>query len=146
MRHLIREFEPADWEGAWQSARAVYPVLYGDKTEAPPMIGFDKGWVVEVEGRIVGFAFCLGQYVSDVAVLVDEESQKRLYAHALLFRVLKYIRTVGGVWSATCRHGTSYRLIQGLKDKKRLRIIREEPAEALEGQARTTVWFELVER
>jgi hypothetical protein len=146
MEAQVRDFEPKDWEQAWQLARVVYPELYAKVTDAPQMIGFDKAWVVEVEGRIVGFAFCLGQYVSDVAVLLDEESQARPYAHALLFRVLRHVRTVGGVWSATCREETSYRLIKGLESKKRLRILREEPAEPLEGQPRTTVWFELLER
>ncbi len=129
MSVLVRAFEPKDWEKAWQVARITYPELYGKVNECPPMQGFDKAWVVAEDGKIIGFAFLLGQYISEVAVLVDDEKGKRKYVMPLLWEVLRYIRTVGGKWSANCRLTTSYRFLKTLEAAQRIRIIKEAPIE-----------------
>ena len=128
----------------WDVAGAAYPEQYGNiaPAERPQLGGFDWARVIETEGKVVGFAFCVGRRVQDVALHPNYQTAR--FTRPILNEVSTHIRTVGGTWEADCREDTSLALLKGLKRKGEVAIRSISPAEPIGGKARSHVSFSIL--
>lgn len=140
---LVREFrlEATDLDAVWRVAQAVYPDLYGDVSEAdrPALENYDKAWIVELGGDVVGFAFCIDRIFTDIALLPEF----RRYTMPLLWKVWRWIRAKGGVWEARCRV-TSYALLKQLEVAGKIKIEGNTPIDEIGKGRRYYVSFRVL--
>lgn len=111
MTDVLREAHRDDIPGMWTVRYAVNenpltPGRISDEDVRREIEDTGKGWVIEVDGSIRGFASCNGQTGNIWALFVHPEAQGRGHGDRLHAAMLNWLRKqpVGRLWLTTDAH------------------------------------------